>query len=334
MKVIYLIGNGFDLNLGLKTSYCDFYNYYLNVKNEDTQISQLKVHLQQDKDTQGRYKFWSDLEIAMGEYTKNFSNQEDMEKVYNDLNDRLREYIQKIEKDGIKGGINRNKLISDLAHPEKYLREKFKEEFFAFCKKWETQSYETFIISFNYTNTIEMILNMKETMDIGKTKYGRSNTLYPIIHIHGKTDAPLIGLNDKTQIKNEILRENEDVQDFLLKPRINDAIGHLKDRESLNHINTASLIYLFGVSLGETDKLWWEAIGERLKHDCRIIYFVYNKEENPRPAEFNRVRKKYKNILLAKTKLTKEEKDLAYDKIYIVLNSEMFKLKQGNDTNN
>lgn len=45
MKVIYLVGNGFYLNLGLKTSYCDFYNYYLNVKNEDTQISQLKVHL-------------------------------------------------------------------------------------------------------------------------------------------------------------------------------------------------------------------------------------------------------------------------------------------------
>ena len=30
MKVVYLIGNGFDLNLGLKTSYSDFYTYYLN----------------------------------------------------------------------------------------------------------------------------------------------------------------------------------------------------------------------------------------------------------------------------------------------------------------
>ena len=327
MKVVYLIGNGFDLNLGLKTSYCDFYNYYLRIKNEDIRISQLKAHLQKDKDTQGTYKYWSDLEIAMGEYTENFSNREEMEKVYNDLNDRLREYIQRVEQNGLKGDVNRNKLISDLAHPEKYLSAKFKEEFFAFCKKWEGYSFETFIISFNYTNTIEMVLNMKGAMDIGKTIYNRSNTLYPIVHIHGTTDEPLIGLNNKEQIKNEKLRDDEDAQYFLLKPKINDALGHLKDRESLNRINTANLIYLFGVSLGETDGLWWEAIGERLKHDCRIIYFVYNEKENPRPTEINRMRKKYKNKLLSKTKLTKEEKDIAYDKIYIVLNSDMFKLK-------
>ena len=32
MKVVYLIGNGFDLNLGLKTSYSDFYTYYTAVQ--------------------------------------------------------------------------------------------------------------------------------------------------------------------------------------------------------------------------------------------------------------------------------------------------------------
>lgn len=329
MKVVYLIGNGFDLNLGLKTSYSDFYTYYLNNNiSNDVQISQLKLHLKHDKNNEGKYKYWSDLETAMGEYTKEFSRRDDMEKVYNDLNDNLRDYIISIEQSGIQDDIDQNKLKTDLAHPERYLREIFKEEFRSFVRKWESHTYETYIISFNYTNTIEVILNMKGTIDIGYTIYNRINQLYPIIHIHGLSNAPLIGVNDVSQIGNDLFRDDVDAQEFLLKPKINEAVGHLNDKKSLNHISQANLIYLFGVSLGETDKLWWEAVGERLKHDCRIIYFVYNPDERPRPNELTRIRKKYKEFLLSKTQLTPEERKMAFDKIFIVLNSDMFNLKR------
>lgn len=331
MKVVYLIGNGFDLNLGLKTSYSDFYTYYLNIESNNIQIAQLKEHLKHDKDNEGRYQYWSDLEIAMGEYTKEFSRREDMEKVYNDLNDNLRDYIMKVEQDNIQSDIDKkDKLKIDLAHPERYLREIFKEEFRSFVKKWETSTYETFIISFNYTNTIEAILNMNGSghIEIGQTIYNRSNLLYPVIHIHGLSNTPIIGLNDVSQIRNESFKKDEDAQEFLLKPKINKAIGHLIDRKSLEYISQASLIYLFGVSLGETDKLWWEAVGERLKRDCRIIYFVYNPNEHPRPNELTRIRRKYKEILLSKTKLTSEEKQVAFDRIFIVHNSDMFNLKK------
>lgn len=330
MKVIYLIGNGFDLNLGLKTSYSDFYTYYLNIESNDIQIAQLKEHLKHDKDNEGRYQYWSDLEIAMGEYTKEFSRREDMEKVYNDLNDNLRDYIMKIEQDNIQSGIDKDKLKRDLAHPERYLREIFKEEFRSYVKKWETSTYETFIISFNYTKTIEAILNMKGSgpIEIGQTIYNRSNLLYPIIHIHGLSNTPIIGLNDVSQIRNESFKEDEDTQEFLLKPKINKAVGHLNDKKSLFNISQANLIYLFGVSLGVTDKLWWEAVGERLKGDCRIIYFVYNPNEHPRPNELTRIRRKYKEFLLSKTQLTNEEKQEAFNKIFIVLNSDMFNLKK------
>lgn len=328
MKVVYLIGNGFDLNLGLKTSYSDFYTYYLNIKNNDPQIAQLKEHLKHDKDNKGKYRYWSDLEIAMGEYTKEFSRREDMEKVYNDLNDNLRDYIMKIEQDYIEGGIDKDKLKRDLAHPEEYLREVFKVDFRSFVKKWETHPYETYIISFNYTNTIETILKMNGPIEIGRTIYQRSNLLYPIIHIHGLSNAPLIGLNDASQIWNDLFRDDIDTQEFLLKPKINEAVGHLNDRKSFELIRQANLIYIFGVSLGETDKLWWEAVGERLKRDCRIIYFVYNPDEHPRPNELTRIRRKYKDFLLSKTKLTPEEKQSAFDRIFIVHNSDMFNLKK------
>lgn len=328
MKVVYLIGNGFDLNLGLKTGYSDFYTYYLNNINDDFDIFRLKFHLKHDKNNEGKYQYWSDLEIAMGEYTKEFSHREDMEKVYNDLNDNLRDYIMSIEQGGIQGDIDKNKLKKDLAHPEEYLRDVFKVDFRSFVKKWETHAYETYIISFNYTNTIETILNMKEAMEIGQTRYNRSNHLYPIIHIHGLSNDPIIGLNDVSQIGNDLFRDDIETQEFLLKPKINEAVGHLNDRKSFELISQANLIYLFGVSLGETDKLWWEAVGERLKRDCRIIYFVYNPDEHPRSNELTRIRRKYKDFLLSKTKLTPEEKQAAFDRIFIVHNSDMFNLKK------
>lgn len=165
-------------------------------------------------------------------------------------------------------------------------------------------------------------------IEIGQTIFNRSNLLYPIIHIHGLSNTPIIGLNDVSQIRNESFKEDEDVQEFLLKPKINKAVGHLNDKKSLFNISQANLIYLFGVSLGDTDKLWWEAVGERLKLDCRIIYFVYNPNEHPRHNELTRIRRKYKEFLLSKTQLTNEEKQEAFNKIFIVLNSDMFNLKK------
>lgn len=325
MKIVYLIGNGFDLNLGLRTSYSDFYRYYLNTISDDYHINQLKKHLEHDEDNEkkGRFQYWSDLEIAMGEYTKNFGSLEVMEKVYNDLNDNLRNYIQHIEQIGITNFSNKAKLIYDFAHPEKYLRDSLKEDFTSHIQKHANESFHTHVISFNYTKTIETILNIK-----GNISIGRNNTLYPIIHIHGLSDDPIIGLNNKEQIKNEFLRENEDVQDFLLKPNINKALGHLKDKEAINLIKSASVICLFGVSLGETDKIWWETVGERIKGDCRVFYFVHNPEEFVRAKLITRIRKKYKNFLLSKTKLNEDEWSNVYDKIYVVLNSDMFKLTE------
>ena len=42
MKIVYLIGNGFDLNLGLKTSYRDFYKKYIKQKSNSEIVENFK----------------------------------------------------------------------------------------------------------------------------------------------------------------------------------------------------------------------------------------------------------------------------------------------------
>ena len=307
-KVVYLIGNGFDLNLNLKTNYSDFYE--LNTHTSDPSIIKLKEHLKNDKNGGQNYKYWSDLEEAMGSYTTNFKSKEEMKKVYDNLNDRLRDYIQTIEHDGIKGNINKSKLISDIARPDKYLNAKYQNDLRRFCEKYGNSQWETHIISFNYTNTIESILGMTTgALDLGNTILGHRNILCSITHIHGLSDAPLIGVNDTTQIENEEFRNDEEIQDLLIKPMINVAIGDLKADISIQNIKTAIIICLFGISLGKTDNLWWATIGECLKrNDCRVIYFVHAPDAHPRPNELKSTRKTYIKLLLSKTRLTEEEK--------------------------
>lgn len=46
MNITYLIGNGFDLNLGLKTRYRDFYDYYVKQPSNDDLIKKFKNDLE------------------------------------------------------------------------------------------------------------------------------------------------------------------------------------------------------------------------------------------------------------------------------------------------
>ncbi len=84
----FLIGNGFDVNLGLKTRYAEFYKYYLDIPTDNKNIRALKEHLRENKSD-----FWSDLEIALGKYTTRFSSFEQIEEVYDDINDEMKKYI-------------------------------------------------------------------------------------------------------------------------------------------------------------------------------------------------------------------------------------------------
>lgn len=69
MRILYLIGNGFDLHVGLKTSYFDFLKYYLHqpfpADIDDVGkrfITRLKADINQN------FELWSDLELQYGKH--------------------------------------------------------------------------------------------------------------------------------------------------------------------------------------------------------------------------------------------------------------------------
>ena len=69
MNIVYLIGNGFDRNLGLKTSYQDFYRFYKTQVSNNENVQKVKEMISSQQSD-----LWSDLEIALGQISKEFNN--------------------------------------------------------------------------------------------------------------------------------------------------------------------------------------------------------------------------------------------------------------------
>lgn len=60
MKITFFIGNGYDINIGLKTGYPDFLQWYVEQPSEDNLIADFKQIIANG------IEYWSDLEITLG----------------------------------------------------------------------------------------------------------------------------------------------------------------------------------------------------------------------------------------------------------------------------
>lgn len=283
MNIVYLIGNGFDINIGLKTSYEDFYDYYLKLGTDKSNIKKIKDCLRERKNIE----LWSDLEYALGECSRMYDNARDFQEVLLDINDRLREYIAsenkriKVNPESIK------KLYNDLSNPFQYLTPQKQKVFSEYRSRWNNYGWNVNIISFNYTFSLEKLLEDKQDIEIGKHNSGPIK-LSRVYHIHGTCNKTiLVGINDIDQIKNESFRTDEDLTDIFVKQKANIGIEKLIDERCKSIIKEANLICTFGVSFGETDKLWWDKIRENInRDDFRCIIFDYKKDLNIDHYEF------------------------------------------------
>ena len=138
VKVTFLIGNGFDLNLGLKTTYSHFWEEYKEVKKDDTEIIKwFKTEVLKDKE------LWSAAEEAFGECTSDFAkekyNAEDFCQCHENFCRELAKYLQSQE----------NRILYDKMTPE--LIGSFKEDFENYYAGFRDAERGQIV---NYVNTV------------------------------------------------------------------------------------------------------------------------------------------------------------------------------------
>jgi hypothetical protein len=156
----------------------------------------------------------------------------------------------------------------------------------SFKTKWENNPTTINFVTYNYTLLIEKILGKGSNIDIGLTRKQKRIRIADIKHIHGYLNKiMIIGINDKTQIANEYIKEQNEVTynlNMALIKSVNNKISkELVMEDCISKIKEAQIMCIFGSSLGVTDVLWWELIIEKLRTDCLLIICHKGEQTNP-----------------------------------------------------
>ena len=184
MNITFFIGNGLDMNLGLKTGYRDFLAAYV----KDGQSNELKEAINRDIDT------WADLERELGIYAGDI----DKEKVdtffseKEELESALIQYLKEVAT---------RKLIVDQSNISEF-RDRV-TRFVQYLPAQEQDHYKSVVskiretinyvfIDFNYTEYIDQLYSEAVKLHPFGMHAGASVNYQDVIrmplHIHGNLD--------------------------------------------------------------------------------------------------------------------------------------------------
>ena len=337
MNVLYLIGNGFDLRLGLPTRYADFLEYYKGqTPKRGADRSQREVAIKKYKERffaemeerEGRgEEQWKDLEVALGEFTTAFGADADgFCDFYEDMNRSLEAYLAQCNSfEPTSEEVE--KFREDLTYPYRYFKPREEKELRTLTI---AQAWYIDVISFNYTSSFECLC--QDALLVGERYYPEGYNGHPVIyqgvkHVHGSLGEGgiLLGVDHGDQIANDQCRQCDDVADLLLKPQANEGRGTLVDEECLSLIAGADVICLFGLSLGPTDQMWWTAIKKRFLGNPEVIllYFHYDPATGSVLKFDRRKERQARQHLIDALGLEGNQKEYD-DRIFVAINSDMF----------
>lgn len=281
MNIVHVIGNGFDLNQGLPTSYAHFYEYYFQLRPQESDsepVIKLREKLRErlyDEQTDR----WADLEKTLGELTTEFETDAEFEEAYLDIYRHLLKYLKAVYDNSEVAKFEKfeETIYRDLAMPWKHLvlREQVELE-----SSLPLEDAHVSIINFNYTNTLDRLCDLPKSVGKNMGRYDNRVTIYDgCHHVHHKLDSNdiILGVDNVNQISNESFRGDETVQNYLIKPQTNTGFGNMVDTRCAKLISNARIINIYGMSIGETDATWWKIIANRLMKDnnVRVLYFPY-----------------------------------------------------------
>lgn len=282
MNITFLIGNGFDLHLGLKTSFSDFYDVYIkrNESNPDPIIRDFCAVLKDDCDKDGRYQNWADFETAFPKYVK---CKENIPKILGDFSQKFYMYLKELETKIIP--ISNNMADSFMNFIlESYKKIEFPSELKIIDNLIKNSSEFTYnFVNFNYTNTLQIL---KDSIDDFHFNNNILSSDISELHIHGSiNESIIIGIDNVSQLSFDISREYG-IGMYCVKSEINDLMGNDNEELFKKIINQSDLIYIYGLSLGESDWSRCELIKKWFISNDAHFLVVF--QHNPQFAKLNK----------------------------------------------
>lgn len=251
MNVALMIGNGFDLNMGLETRYRDFYKIYMKKESPSEPVEMWKGKIAEDID------HWADLEGQLKVEAVQLSENHipGFLDFVEDLTDELAKYFDKVMERMYFS--NQNMTFQQFQDGVDRIDEKIVE-----CRQKAPQQEKTIvleehtILNFNYTDCIERI------------QEGRKNS-FRVIHPHGDLKSSLVlGIHDlltEGPTKSGFINLSDieiysEIDRWMIKQKVLQGDLVLRDRwqNARAVIDESDVVCVYGMSLGESDGIWWE----------------------------------------------------------------------------
>lgn len=279
MNILYILGNGFDLSLGLDTSYRSFLKHYLNSHqpNADPFIEDFQREVWKDIDT------WTDLETHLGQWLDDNKSRERAIAVHDDLVNELSLYM-KNEQERVKPNAKvREQILSNMANISHHLHRNLdKRDITNYISKFANSTPHVInTITLNYTDTFERLALQEGKNEFQCTDNKIFFTFNPPIHLHGTVDEGIVlGVNDEAQVRNKQLVKEDSIQHrFIKTSTINNVYRTGYEEQAIQAIDAANMICVYGTSFGKTDKRIWNRIVNRVvKHNLQVILFHFGSE--------------------------------------------------------
>ena len=251
-KTVLIIGNGFDLNIKMRTSYSDFmkskyFEDLLSAKNC------LASYLDNRKKCNGN---WIDIEKELGNYAKvlvGYSKDEIAKEVrYNRSIDDLRKSFREDFRTMCSA---LNAYLKEIEKVGRFSEGYDKSHAYKLIKKIVYERKSSYVVSFNYTSFIEKVID----------KINHNCTDFCIRQIHGSLKNDIVfGVQDSMELQREhvfLYKSHNKYQDVRGLPQI---------------LENADEIIFFGYSLGETDHSYFDDFFKnQTKKDCHSKSFVF-----------------------------------------------------------
>lgn len=276
LKIAIILGNGFDIKLGIDSRYTDFYEYFLGQEGakvifnpSDGTVSTPK-HPELVEMMKDRYVvYWSDLELLFGQEIGRFQNINSIyhEKAY--LEQKLNDYLDRQQRrvtvpyktaDELKKQLD--EIVMRLADMCGY--------------KLDNEENEISFITFNYTDVIDRIIETVNNASNKRIVYKKP------MHIHGRVkETVILGVDNEKQYDYSTIEYwKEELNKLMLKPELNNLLRSHEVSEIVCTIDNMDAVVIYGASIGETDAMWWKKLSEWLLKNARnklsIIGYIEN----------------------------------------------------------
>lgn len=268
--VLFIIGNGYDLAHGMKTSYENFHEW-LSENGESIAVRRLEFLYPNIKNQIGR---WCDLESALGSIS--LRKAIDYDKNYQDCSDEVNG--ENSSHDAYCCGENLKSVVDILPSL-------LSDWIASISTKDVTQQFKiddnAKFLSFNYTRTLEDVYHIKKDN---------------VLHIHETVinNRPLVvGYVDALFEKEEFVPNDDTIDVTLVKnilshnrKPVDVILQEPKPKEWFKSLNQVESVVVYGHSCSKVDKPYFQKVAESIKGNALWHFYVHDKSKNKSIEKF------------------------------------------------